>query len=139
MQSISAMNSQSSINRVQIDWNFSRENVFKVRPGNCCQDWLNVVAKVGRKIVAKFSPKSCKIRPRKWCKIRLGFAKIGQKVWSKIVEKLSQESSAKKSSDKNCCKNQMRSISAINSQSSLDWVTILLEMLLNMIGKRLNL
>ena len=87
---------------------FGRKIVAKIgrkllqRLAKSCKNRPKNVAKVGRKIVAKLGPKSWEIRPRKM-----------YTVWPK-------------SSADNCCKRkQMQSISAMNSQSSINWVTIL--------------
>ena len=52
----------------------------------------------------------------KWCKIR---PKMLPNLAEKFGRKLLQNSAEKSSAGKNCCKIQMRSISAMNSQSSM--------------------
>ena len=90
----------------------------KVWLKNCCKDWPKVVAKVGQEIVAKFGPKSCKNRLKNAAKFG---RKNGCKIWPRKVRagKCFQASAGKIVQNK-----QMRSISAMNSQSSINWVTI---------------
>ena len=88
---------------------FGRKKWCKIRPENCCKDWPKVVAKVGQKL-QKSAEKCCKGWPKNCCK-----------AWSKKL----RNSAEKNVWTKNCCKRkQMQSMSAMNSQSSINWVQL---------------
>ena len=85
------------------------------------------VAKFGRKCVAKFGRKMLQSSAEKCCKewpkisVQNSVGKMVQ-IWPrKVRTKLLRNSTQKFGRE---CKNQMRSISAMNSQSSIDWVTV---------------
>ena len=84
------MNSQSSINWVQIDWNFCRENVAEFGREKFGREMLQKLAKkssagnvaeIGRKILQKLAGKRCKNRPE-------NVAKIGRKTLQNSAKKI---------------------------------------------------